>query len=107
MAEDDRRIVGQNPVEDTARRGGLIEADGIAGRYVELLPVDDGAVAVGDRQDIAGLIEAGRAIDNLGADRQGKNVRRDKTGRDGEAGQTLAHQQPVARIKGPTRANCF
>ncbi len=71
-AVDGGRVV-QYPVEHRTGGGGLGEVCGLAGLDGELLPVDDGAGGVGDRQNLAGLIEGGGAIDDRGVQRIGQD----------------------------------
>jgi outer membrane protein assembly factor BamB len=79
----DRRRVVEHPVHDHARGRGLLEAGGFAGFDRELVPVDDGAVAVGHRQDVAGLIEGRRSIDYRGIDRIRQHRAGNEAGGDG------------------------
>ncbi len=65
----DRRRVVEHPVEHGAGGGRLGEVGGLPGLDRELVPVDDGAVAVGHRQPVAGLVEVRRAVHHHRVDR--------------------------------------
>ena len=88
VAQDDRWIAGQHSVEYAAGGGRLDEAGSMPGADVELLPVDDRTVAVGDGENIADLAHAGRATDDLGSHRQclGQQIDRREAGCHRKAG---------------------
>ncbi len=108
-AVDGGRVV-EDTVQHRAGGGRLGEMGGFAGRDGELVPVDDGAVAVGHRQDLAGLVEAGHPIDHVGIYRQGQDRGTDEARSDGDdaeanrrgqPGGVLAERIVVAHIRTP------
>ena len=85
----DRRRVVQYPVQHRTGSRRLGEARGLAGLDGELVPVDDGAIAVAHRQDVAGLVEGCGAVDHHGIDRVGQGRGGEEAGGDGGRAEAL------------------
>jgi hypothetical protein len=84
LAEDGRRCVPRDAIQDTALGRLLEKPDNFLTGDAETLPIDDGAVRISDGKDVAVYVYGDRALDDGGIGWQGIACLCDETRSHGE-----------------------